>query len=168
MSENRTHWRKFHETDFLGAHDLQGIGKSEIILQIKSAQGAVVKDQNGSSSNCLTIHFEGGSKPMIVNATNAKALEKVAGSAFIEDWAGCYVTIYIKKGVKAFGAVVDALRIKDRAPRISKPDFTQDIKNLQGCLNMDQLKHIWSGLSVQAKNNAEVLKVKEELKKKLS
>jgi len=165
---NKTHWRKFHETEFLGAHDLQGLGKEEIVLKIKSANGANVKDQNGSSSNCLTMTFEGGAKPMIINTTNAKAVSKVVGSNFIEDWPGHHITVYIQKDVKAFGSVVDALRIRTTKPVLKSRNFDKEIKALQECETIDQLKDLWGKFDSQAKNKPEVLKVKEGLKEILS
>jgi len=57
---------------------------------------------------------------MILNRTNAKAIEKVANSGLVEDWVGVGVTLYVEKGVKAFGDVVDALRIRDKKPTETK------------------------------------------------
>ena len=62
---------------------------------------------------------------MILNRTNAKAIEKVAGSGLIQDWVGTKVTLYVESGVKAFGEVVDALRIRDKKP--SKQKMSADI-----------------------------------------
>ena len=59
---------------------------------------------------------------MILNRTNSKAIEKVAGSGLVQDWVGTQVTLYVEKGVKAFGEVVDALRIRDKKPSKVKMD----------------------------------------------
>ena len=63
---------------------------------------------------------------MILNRTNAKAIEKVAGSGLVENWAGTQVTLYVEQGVKAFGEVVDALRIRDKKPTRQK--MTKEIE----------------------------------------
>jgi hypothetical protein len=60
-----------------------------------------------------------------LNATNFKNIAKAHGSNFIEDWIGKKVSIYITS-VKAFGSVVDALRIKPSAPKIEKPELLPD------------------------------------------
>ena len=38
----------------------------------------------------------------------------------VQDWVGCTLTLYVEKGVKAFGDVVDALRIRDKKPSMNK------------------------------------------------
>ena len=53
---------------------------------------------------------------MILNATNMKMIAKVLGSNFVEDWSGRKVWIGTEK-VRAFGDVVDALRIRRYAPK---------------------------------------------------
>ena len=63
---------------------------------------------------------------MILNRTNAKAIENVSGSVLGQDWVGVQVTLYVEQGVKAFGEVVDALRIRDKKP--SRQKMTKDIE----------------------------------------
>lgn len=50
-------------------------------------------------------------KPMILNATNSKAVKNITGSAFIEDWAGVRVMVYVDKDVKFGRDTVEGLRI---------------------------------------------------------
>ena len=166
MSKTETHWREFHETDYLGAHDLVADGVKEVNLKITSAQKQTVKDQNGKNEVCLVCNFE-GSKPMILNATNCKAIEKVASTPFIENWKGTTVSIYILEGIKAFGKVVDGLRIKEFAPKIVIPqeEIDSDIKNLIACKNLEELKVAYP--LCKHRNNAQVVAKKDELKNTL-
>ena len=53
---------------------------------------------------------------MIMNKTNCKIIEKIYGTPYIEDWIGKKIQIYVQKGVKAFGEIVDALRIREQIP----------------------------------------------------
>ena len=62
---------------------------------------------------------------MIVNVTNSKAISKVAGSSYIEDWRGVSVSLYTTE-VNAFGEVVEAVRIRQTAPKITKPTLSPD------------------------------------------
>jgi hypothetical protein len=39
------------------------------------------------------------------------------GTPYIEQWSGKQITIYIANGIKAFGDVVDALRIRPEKPK---------------------------------------------------
>lgn len=50
-------------------------------------------------------------KPMILNATNSKAIKNITGSAFIEDWTGVRVMVYVDKDVKFGRDTVEGLRI---------------------------------------------------------
>ena len=56
---------------------------------------------------------------MIIHAkTNFQGLENATGTPFIERWVGKKICVYVETGVKAFGQVVDALRIKPKPTRI--------------------------------------------------
>ena len=85
-----------------------------------------VTGQQGRKEDCFVVYFKEFDKPMILNRTNAKAIEKVAGSGLVQDWTGVQVTLYVEQGVKAFGEVVDALRIRDKKP--SRQKMTKDIE----------------------------------------
>lgn len=114
-----THWRKFHPTEYIGAADFEPDERK--IVTIQRAGREVVKDNKGKSEECLVAHFkESGTKPMIVNVTNAKAISKVSGSQYIENWVGTPIELFTTE-VQAFGEVVDAVRVKPTAPRIEKP-----------------------------------------------
>ena len=103
------HWKKQFNYDYLGSYSLDG--KKEVVVTIFGVGTAKVTGQAGRKEDCFVVHFNEFDKPMILNRTNAKAIEKVAGSGLVEDWVGVGVTLYVEKGVKAFGDVVDALRI---------------------------------------------------------
>ena len=116
----KTHWRKIIETDYLGGVDLddgQG-GHKDVTATIAQTKRETVKDQNGTEDTCLVLHFSEKLKPMILNVTNSKTLEKLVGTGYIEDWVGRKIQIGTEK-VKAFGEVHDALRIRKVPP---KPD----------------------------------------------
>ena len=168
MSEQNTHWRTFHETEFLGAFDLTEQGVEQKILTIKSAISKTVKDEKGRDETILSCQFNEEKKPMILNATNCKAIQKVSGSPYINKWAGIRVTIYIKKGIKAFGKVVDGLRIKETAPRVevTQADLDNAIKTLRTAKTMEELGTLYKACKF-AKYPA-VVSVKDELKTKFT
>ena len=45
----------------------------------------------------------------------------MAGSGYFEDWPGVQVQRYIEHGIKAFGEVVSAVRVRPYKPRIKAP-----------------------------------------------
>jgi hypothetical protein len=50
---------------------------------------------------------------MIINKTNAKIITKILDTPFIEHWVGKSIIIYAAK-VRAFGEMVEALRVKNQ------------------------------------------------------
>lgn len=114
----KTHWKKLHNPDYLGAYSLddgQG-GYKNIIVRIKNVKVEMVTGTDGKKEEC-TVAYLDGQKPMILNATNLKTLEKLFKSPYIEDWAEKYIQIGVEK-VKAFGEMVDSLRIKKFHPKL--------------------------------------------------
>ena len=116
------HWKKQFNYEYLGSHSLEG--SREKVVTIKGVSTEKVTGQSGRKEDCFTVTFKEFDKPMILNRTNSKAIEKVAGSPLVEKWIGVQVSLYVQPGVKAFGDVVDALRIRDRKP--SKEKLTKD------------------------------------------
>jgi len=109
-----THWRKILESPYLAGAELDdGNGKFQpIVLTIKSAGDEMVREiGTNKEEKCLVIHWQENRKPMICNVTNAKAIEKATGTAYVQEWAGHKIKIGTEK-VKAFGEIWDALRVK--------------------------------------------------------
>jgi hypothetical protein len=118
----QTHWKKLHNPDYIGAYAIDP-GKS-LIVTIRTIKNEVVTGPDGKKEECMTMTFEErDAKPMIVNSTNAKTIEKIYKTPYIEEWAGKKIELYAEK-VKAFGEVVDALRIKQKIPTQSAPVTT--------------------------------------------
>lgn len=115
--KKQTHWKKEFDYKYLGAHDLLP-GESKI-LTIKETKSEMVKGPDGKEKECFVANFLEGGKPMIMNKTNCKAIEKVYQTPYVEDWSGKKVIIYAQSGVKAFGEIVDALRIKKENPDVN-------------------------------------------------
>ena len=112
----KTHWKKLSNTDYLGAYSIEP-GKT-LTVKIKEVKKELVKGEGGKSEECIVAQIE-GQKPMILNRTNCKAITKIYNSPFIEDWKGKEITLYVAQ-VKAFGDLVDALRIKEVKPELSE------------------------------------------------
>lgn len=111
---SQTHWKKLTSPDYIGAYALDP-GK-DLIVTIKSVGVEKVIGTDGKKEECTVAHFMENVKPMILNTTNAKTIEKLYHTPYIEEWAGRKIQLYVAR-VKAFGDVVDALRIRDFIPR---------------------------------------------------
>ena len=110
-----THWKKLTNPNYLGAYSIED-GK-DLILTIKYVQEEKVTGTDGKKDDCVVCHFVDNAKPMILNATNMKMITKLYKTPYIEDWAGKKIQIGIEK-VKAFGDIVEALRIRNKIPNV--------------------------------------------------
>lgn len=109
----KTHWKKLTNPDYLGAYALED-GK-DMIVTIKTVRPEMITGQNGQKEECVVAHFDGDVKPMILNKTNMKAIEKALKSPYIEDWSGHNIQLYADM-VSAFGTTTMALRVRDFEP----------------------------------------------------
>jgi hypothetical protein len=110
----KTHWKKMTDTNYLGSWDIEE--GTKLVLKIKEVKEEMLKPSpQAPEEKCIVAYFE-NKKPMILNKTNCKAIQKRTGSGYIEDWIGQDITIAVQK-IKAFGDMVDALRVESFAPK---------------------------------------------------
>lgn len=114
MSETLTHWKKLTNPDYLGAYALEP--GQELIVTIKSVANEVVTGTDGKKETCSVMHFVENVKPLVLNATNSKTITKLLKTPYIEEWRGRKIQLYVQNGIKAFGDVVDAIRVRDFLP----------------------------------------------------
>jgi len=120
MADARIHWKKAFNKDYLGAHDLDE--GQELKLVIKSVEHRTVKSPTGEADTCnVAIFADQNIKPMILNATACKQIQRFTGRKYIDEWVSVPIQVYVQENVRAFGEVVDALRIRDVQPRMEKP-----------------------------------------------
>lgn len=120
------HWKKFFNYDYLGAYSLEDV-EGDLIVTIKSLGVEKVIGANGKKEDCLVCHFTDADKPMILNRTNCKIIEKLYKSPNIEDWKGKRIQLYSKM-VSAFGSETDALRIREFVPKSPEEDKLAAVK----------------------------------------
>lgn len=123
MNEQKIHWRQLTNPAYIGAYSLQP-GEERTVEIVKVVKESV-KGSDGKSEDC-TVAYLKDEKPMILNSTNCRILSKLYGTPYIQDWIGKSVIIHAEK-VKAFGDVVDALRIKPTKPPL--PELTPSHTN---------------------------------------
>lgn len=124
--ENKTHYKKLKDPNYIGAFELMnGDGTTnEIVVTIEGAKKEELK--NAEKNQGLVLYLK-GHKPMIVNSVNAKAITKALGSPFVEDWTGKSITLFVIK-IRAFGENMEALRVRDVAPKIQLPELPLNSK----------------------------------------
>lgn len=116
MAELTGDYRKFMDKNYLGSWDVPD--GEDLVLTVDKAARDDVKNERGSEKK-LTLHFVEDYKPMILNATNSKAISEAVGSTKVEDWAGKKIAIHTEK-VTAFGGTTDALRIRPYPPKVKE------------------------------------------------
>lgn len=145
--ETKTHWKKFFNPDYLGAYSLED-GK-DLVLTIKSVGQEKVKGVGGKEQECLVAHFvEPKTKPMILNRTNCKTIQKIHRTPHIEEWVGKRIQVYIKDNIDAFGTTTDGLRVREFEPKaIDKVDekrktLKDEIRNQLSSLKPTDMKKV--------------------------
>lgn len=111
--EKLTHIKKLANPSYIGSYELlTGDKPIELVVQIER----IVKEpvQNGDKKEDATVMYLVGQKPMILNSTNRKRLEKVLGTPYVERMIGQKVILQVEC-IRAFGEMQDALRIKPEA-----------------------------------------------------
>jgi len=130
---NKTHWKKAFNKDYLGAHDLEE--GQELKLTIKNVIVKDVTNPQGQKETCDVAYFTDTKiKPMILNVGACKIIQRFTNSKYIEDWAGTTIQVFVLEGVKAFGEVTDALRLREYQPRMEKEELTPDHKKWDGAV----------------------------------
>jgi hypothetical protein len=105
-----THWKKLTNPNYIGVEILQP--RQELKLTIEKIGKEQVKTADGTQE-CIVAYFKGGQKGMILNKTNCKIITSILDTPYIEYWIGKSIIIYSAK-VKAFGGLVDGLRVKNQ------------------------------------------------------
>jgi hypothetical protein len=86
----KTHWKKLHNPDYLGAYSLD---ESTMVVEIKKVEKRQIPGADGKKDDAVVAELV-GQKPMILNATNMKTIASLYGN-YIEDWVGKRITLFI-------------------------------------------------------------------------
>lgn len=111
-------WREVYKSDYLASWDIDD-GET-LILTIKSVKEEecnIMAKTKDEKIKVVAYFEEKGHRPMIVNPTNCKIMQKLTGCRYFEDWAGTRIEVYCeekntKSGEKKFG-----LSIKKELPK---------------------------------------------------
>ena len=115
--QHKTHWKKVvSDPNFIGEGDFEP-GEEKILTISKVNAAETVTTAEGKSQKAVLHWVESKEKPMILNVARSKAIERVTGSGYFEDWPGHKVQLYIEHGIKAFGEVVSAVRVRPYKPK---------------------------------------------------
>lgn len=113
-----THWKQLANYDYLGAYSLEN-GKDKTVT-IKKIVKELVTGNAGRKENCIVAYFSDEEKPMILNKTNCKTIQKIYGTPMIEEWVGKKIVLFASTTTLA-GETVECLRIRPYPPVADKP-----------------------------------------------
>lgn len=123
----KTHYRKVFKSDHLGVADLEDLveAKSNLIFTIKCVKQEMGVRVAGRKGNYNIAYFNEDIKPLCLNAGNSKTLKNLSGgSAFVEDWSGIVLQLYIDPSVSFGGEITGGVRINPNRPQLEKPVLT--------------------------------------------
>lgn len=110
----QTHWKKLTNPNYLGAYSIEN--GQDLVLTIRNVREEKVIGADGKKDDCVVCYFYENVKPMILNSTNMKTIQKLYKTPYIENWVGKQIQIGVEQ-VRAFGDIVDALRVRNFLPR---------------------------------------------------
>lgn len=124
----KTHWKKVvSDPNFIGEADFEE-GEEKVVTIARVANAVDVQTAEGKSKKAV-VYFAENLKPMILNVARSKAITKVAGSPYFEDWINVKIQLYIEKNIKAFGDIVNAVRVRATKPIIKNAIKCADCGN---------------------------------------
>lgn len=146
QEQHLTHWKRLVNPDYLGVYSLDN-GK-DMTLTISKVVREYVKNERGQEE-CTVAYFKENQKPMILNRTNSKAIQKLYGTPYIEQWTGKKITVYAAT-TKLKGDDVECLRIRPQKPenpllRVEDTlNFTKCKEALKSGYTINDLKTKWT------------------------
>ena len=108
------HWKKTTNPTYIGSWDFDD--GQDMIVQVKDLRQEMIQNQQGGKEEKLVMYFEGDVKPLILNKTNMKSVEKATGSAYLDEWVGQKLQLYVA-AVSAFGEMTMAVRVREFPPQ---------------------------------------------------
>ena len=147
MEQTLTHWKKLNNPDYIGAYSLDR-GK-DMTLTIDYVNREIITGTGGKKEECTVLHFKEAQKPMILNRTNAKTIQKIYGTPYIEEWAGKKITLFASV-TKLAGEEVECLRIRPVRPTLPEL-LLSDTDNFCNCqqairngYSIEQIQKKWT------------------------
>lgn len=173
METQKTHWRKNLDPRYVSGEDLKnslhGL-KPEMVVCVHEMKDAPTFDQSTQKEVTKTSlwlkDLQSGQviyKPVILNVSNAKTFAKEFNSDFIEDWYNKPIVLFAQPD-KRLGHVA---RFKHYFPPAKITD-SNAVSELNRATDLQSLGEIWAALSAEEKKLPTVIKLKDDLKTKLS
>ena len=112
--EDGTHYRKVFDSPYLSSADIVGPTALTIARVTQELDKTKKTKDTFNTAYFVERELRPGEKlkPMILNATNSKVMNQLAGSPFIEDWGNRRVIVYVDNAVRFGKETVEGLRLR--------------------------------------------------------
>ena len=85
-------------------------GNDGILVTIADLKQENVAPDNKPEELKWILYFDGSFKPMVLNGTNTKLIEKALGSDETDDWIGKAIVLFSDENVEYMGEIVGGVR----------------------------------------------------------
>jgi hypothetical protein len=103
----------------------QGDVPDPLIVTVSKIGKVNIAKEGDPPEEKWAVRFREFQKPMLLNSTNIKLLEKACGSDETDDWIGKEVIVYTDDSVSFGGQVVGGLRIRKQQQAPQRKAATQ-------------------------------------------
>jgi hypothetical protein len=108
---NMPHWRSMMDSQWLRYHDLQG---RDVTVTIERVVAGEVIGNKGAKNKKPVLHFKAKNKPLAINATIGRTIERMYGPDTAE-WIGKQITLYTST-TEMGGETVQCIRVRPGKP----------------------------------------------------
>lgn len=129
---SKTHWKSLADTSsFLGKQHIDP--DKDLVVTISEVEAKEVQNGRGGKEIKRIMYFvEPEVRPMILNVTNGRTIEKLLGTPYTEEWSGKQIAIWVDPSVNnPSGNGNGGLRVRDYIPKVETAfceDCGQEIK----------------------------------------
>ena len=130
-----SHWRNEFEQNFFGSNLMPENG-SDKVLTIREVKPEELMNTDGKRSHALVCHWKEDALPMVLNKTNCRTISRLLKENDYTKWSGARIQVYVDHNVRAFGEIVDGLRIRNKLPEDAKIKCEACGKLIEAAFNM--------------------------------
>lgn len=116
---SRTHWKSLADSSqYLGKQHIDP--DKDLVVTISEVEAKEVQNNRGGKETKRIMYFkEADIRPMILNVTNGRTIEKLLGTPYTEEWSGHQIAIWVDPSVpNPSGTGNGGLRVRDYIPKV--------------------------------------------------
>lgn len=110
------------DSPYIGEWDLPN--GEDIVLTIKEVKEGEVTGEKGRVDRGMVIYFEEPHvKPLFCNITNAKTIERIYETRFVDQWCGKKIQLYVDDNITFGHQRVRGIRIRNFVPKTKEVEY---------------------------------------------